>query len=201
MISRDDMLELTRRMTPSRTCFSRIAGCYLDEEGYVDGTFNTHFLKLPAGEKETMLEIAKTVPFAKTNVQLKDYEFPKESRRPGSFYHLLNALKECGLKNDALMDTLYEVVSERYSAPEKKAILLFFGRYDVPVKGSDKVEQWESEEVYEFMICAVCPWSGDYEVGRPEYGFLYPSFSNRSTFWEHAAVFDADPGHPEKVLY
>ena len=37
------MLELTRRMTPSRNCFSRIAGAYMDEEGYEDGTFNIHF--------------------------------------------------------------------------------------------------------------------------------------------------------------
>lgn len=29
MINREDMLELTRRMTPSRTCFDRIAGAYI----------------------------------------------------------------------------------------------------------------------------------------------------------------------------
>ena len=44
-IDREDMLELTRRMTVSRNCFSRIAGAYMDEEGFIDGTFNTHFLK------------------------------------------------------------------------------------------------------------------------------------------------------------
>lgn len=45
-INREDMLELTRRMTVKRNCFDRIAGAYLDEEGYVDATFNRHFLKL-----------------------------------------------------------------------------------------------------------------------------------------------------------
>ena len=29
MINREDMLELTRRMTPERTCFDRIAGAYV----------------------------------------------------------------------------------------------------------------------------------------------------------------------------
>ncbi len=38
MINRNDMLELTRRMTLSRNCFSRIAGAYMDAEGYEDGT-------------------------------------------------------------------------------------------------------------------------------------------------------------------
>ena len=45
-INREDMLELTRRMTLKRNCFDRIAGAYLDEEGLVDGTFNKHFQKL-----------------------------------------------------------------------------------------------------------------------------------------------------------
>ena len=51
-IDREDMLELTRRMTVSRNCFSRIAGAYMDDEGFIDGTFNTHFLKLSGSEKE-----------------------------------------------------------------------------------------------------------------------------------------------------
>ena len=58
-IDREDMLELTRRMTVSRNCFSRIAGAYMDEEGFIDGTFNTHFLKLSGSEKEKNLNIAK----------------------------------------------------------------------------------------------------------------------------------------------
>ena len=43
MINREDMLELTRRMTPARSHIDRIAGAYYDAEGYIDGTFNTHF--------------------------------------------------------------------------------------------------------------------------------------------------------------
>ena len=46
MINRDDMLELTRRLTPARSSVGRIAGAYFDEESYADGTFNTNFLKL-----------------------------------------------------------------------------------------------------------------------------------------------------------
>ena len=55
MINREDMLELTRRMTLSRTSFTRIAGCYVDAEGEYDGSFNTNFLKLsPQGEKKSI---------------------------------------------------------------------------------------------------------------------------------------------------
>ena len=54
MINREDMLELTRRMTPSRTCMDRIAGGYMDEDGFLDGSFNIHFLKLSGEEKARM---------------------------------------------------------------------------------------------------------------------------------------------------
>ena len=39
MINREDMLELTRRMTPARTSITRVAGCYIDREGEFDGSF------------------------------------------------------------------------------------------------------------------------------------------------------------------
>ena len=52
-INRDDMLELTRRMTPSRTCFTRVAGCYVDADGDFDGSFNIHFGKLNAHASRT----------------------------------------------------------------------------------------------------------------------------------------------------
>jgi len=78
MINREDMLELTRRMTPARSHIDRIAGAYYDAEGYIDGTFNTHFLKLSTAVKTKNLELAKAVLQAETNKQLKDYRIPAE---------------------------------------------------------------------------------------------------------------------------
>ena len=111
MINREDMLELTRRMTPSRTCMDRIAGGYMDEDGFLDGSFNIHFLKLSGEEKAKNLALAKAVPFSKTNEQLKEYEFSPTQERPGSLWQLLMAMREARLKNDALNETFYEPVS------------------------------------------------------------------------------------------
>ena len=104
MINRDDMLELTRRMTPARASVGRIAGAYFDEEGYVDGTFNTNFLKLSASERTRNLNMAKTVLISKTNEQLKEYRITKEMGKPGSVWQLLDGVKESEMKNDAYMD-------------------------------------------------------------------------------------------------
>jgi hypothetical protein len=194
MINREDMLELTRRMTVRRNSIDRIAGCYLDQEGEVDGTFNVNFLNLSAKDKESNLAIAKTIPFSETNVQLKDYKFSRENERAGSMWQLLTALKECGLKNDDLMDCFYEQVMKVYPAEEEYAILMFHGRYDVPVKTSDHVSQWESEEVYEYLICAISPLQGEYEPGMPECGFLFPAFCDRSGDVHRINIFQKTAG-------
>lgn len=201
MIDREDMLELTRRMTPSRSSFTRIAGCYYDKEGDIDGTFNIHFLKLSGSDKKKNLDIAKAIPYSKTNEQLKEYEFPREAKKPGSVWQLLEAIKQCGLKNDALLEAFYELIAEHYKTDHEYAVLVFHDRYDVPVKGKDKARQWESEEVYEYIICAICPLTGEYEPGKPECGFLYPSFANRSCYADHIAVFNSDPEHPHEEIF
>lgn len=200
MINREDMLELTRRMTLSRTSFTRIAGCYVDRDGDFDGSFNTNFLKLPAPERKKNLELAKTIPFSGTNVNLKKYRFDPASQRPGSVWQLLMAMKECGLKNDALMDTFYDIVMENYRTGSEYAVFVFHDRYDVPVKAADKERLWESEEMFEYLICAICPLAGEYEPGPPECGFLFPAFTDRSGDPDHVAVFQADPDRPHREL-
>lgn len=186
------MLELTRRMTISRTSFTRIAGSYIDSEGYIDGTFNTNFLKLTQKDKLYNLNIAKTIPFSNTNENLKEYPFTNNDKRNGSMWKLLHAMRSCGLKNDALMDTFYEIIAEKYQTKNDYAILVFHDRYDVPTKAADKERLGESEEVFEYLICAICPLIGDYEPGNPDFGFLYPMFKDRSCDIHHIGIFNKD---------
>ena len=196
MINREDMLELTRRMTLSRTSITRIAGCYVDRDGEFEGSFNTNFLKLSSPERAKKLELAKTIPFSATNVNLKDYEFPDSVQKPGSMWQMLMAMKACGLKNDALMDTFYDMVMEHYHAASEYAILVFHDCYDIPGKASDKERLWESEEVFEYLICAICPLVGEYEPGKPECGFLFPAYIDRCGDSGRIHVFQEDARRP-----
>lgn len=200
MINREDMLELTRRMTPARNCFDRIAGAYINDLGEVDETFNVHFGKLSGGEKSRNLALAKAIPFAKTNEQLKEYTFSENARGKDSFYTLLRAIRQCGLKNDALMEILYEQIADGFPVDYETAAFVFHGTYDVPVKAKDKESLWESEEVYDFIICTVSPMAGEYEPAEPVFGFLYPAFSDRSADEEKIDIFHADPKVVEEGL-
>lgn len=192
MINREDMLELTRRMTLSRTSMTRVAGSYLDRDGDIDGTFNTNFLKLSPAEKGKMIKIAKAIPFSSTNESLKRFRFPETAMKTGSLWQLLMGMKTCGLKNDALMETFYELVAESYESREDYAILVFHDRYDIPAKAADYVRLGESEEMFEYLICAICPLEGDYEPGKPKCGFLFPSFLDRSAAQNYVDIFQVE---------
>ncbi len=194
MINRDDMLELTRRMNISRSCFSRVAGAYISD-GETEGGFNTSFLKLSPSEKTKTLAMAKTIPFSRTNDQLNDYAIPKSRIR-----QLLLALLECGLKNDALLDTFYEVVSSALHLTGEKAIFVFYGSYDIPLKSRDGSDLFDSEEVYHFLICTICDQIKEYEPDMPYLGFLYPAFEGRSSEPRKINIFSEKKGMDRELM-
>lgn len=200
MINREDMLELTRRMTPARNCFDRIAGAYINDMGEVEDSFNVHFGKLSGSEKSRNLALAKAIPFAKTNEQLKEYTFSEKAKGKDSIYTLLRAIRQCGLKNDALMEILYEQIADGFPVDYEFATFVFHGTYDVPIKAKDKESLWDSEEVYDFIICTVSPMAGEYEPAEPVFGFLYPAFSDRSGDEEKIDIFHGDPECVEEGL-
>ena len=169
----------------------------MDPDGYDDGTFNTNFFKLVKSEQKKQLEVAKTIPFSETNKQLKEYTFPGKGKDAKQIQRLLEGLRSCELKNDALMMNLYEYFGELYHTDAPYGIFVYYGSYDVPIKGTDNEEQWESEEVYDYIICAIGPLAAECEIGEPICGFLYPSFKDRSCDLDHIAVFDADGRNTE----
>lgn len=200
MINREDMLELTRRMTPSRTCFDRIAGAYISETGEIEDTFNIHFGKLSGPEKTRNLKLAKTIPFSRTNEQLKEYTFAERVKGKDSVWMLLQAVQQCGLKNDALMEILYEQIADAYLVDHKFAVYVFHGVYDIPSKSKDGESLWESEEVYDFIICTISPLEDEYELGEPAFGFLYPAFSDRSPDQSKIDIYHVKPEALEEGL-
>lgn len=197
MIDRNDMLELTRRMTPSRNCFFRVAGAYVDKDLDMV-TFNIHFGKLGAAETKQKLDMAKAVIFSETNENLREYKFGDNRKK--SLWPLLVTLKDNGLKDDAMLDTLYEIIGENYRASDEYGIFLFYGSYDVPVKAKDKTWLEGSEEVYDFIICAIAPLEGEYEPGKPEFGFLFPAFADRSADIDRIYIYQADGVHDNTEL-
>jgi hypothetical protein len=123
----------------------------------------------------------------KINRELKSYEVP--GMKPNSIWQLLYAIRDCGLKNDALLLSLYEFIAEKYPTGRAYAIYIYYGVYDVPVKAADKERLDDSEEVYTYLIAAISPVDENQVAQLPVAGFLYPAFTDRSTDFGHMNVF------------
>ena len=150
------------------------------------------------------------IPFSKTNEQLKCYKFPEGDMTYDSIHKLLMALSQYGLKDDLLVQTLCEQLAEGICDTKDSSdkinrlqgqefgIYIYHGIYDIPKKGSDHSEQWESEEIYSFLICVVAPVDKDYNAGTPKCGFIFPAFEERSAEPGKIDIFFEIPEYPDE---
>ena len=57
-----------------------------------------------------------------------------------------------------------------------------------------------SEEVYTYLLCSISPLEGEYEPGKPEFGFLYPAFRDRTGDDGYINIFEAQSGKYQEIV-
>lgn len=214
-MNKKEILELKRRMTKTNCTFTRMCGCYVNAEKEIVLTFNENFLNLSEDELHKYLEIAtKTLSGTRGN-NLLELTFPKEQEEAGGKQQFLMGLKESKLKNDELSQTFYQLVIDNYDYAGNYLIILFHDVYDVMAKTSDNRTLDESEEVYEYLLGAVCPVTlskaalgyietenrigprmRDWVVGVPDAGFVFPAFTGRGTDIHSVMFYTRDTKEP-----
>ena len=68
------------------------------------------------------------------------------------------SLKKSKLKDDTLLDSFYKSIIDSYDYTGNFLILVFHDAYDVITKTRDNLKLDESEEVYEYLLCAICQY-------------------------------------------
>ncbi len=165
------------------------------------------------------MEIAKKVLSGTIGNQLIELEFPLEEETVGGKQQFLCALKSSALQNEDLLERFYDLIIDNYEYAGNYLILIFHDAYDVITKTSDHSKLDESEEVYEYLLCAVCPVSlskpglgyrsdenrigpriRDWVVCAPESGFIFPAFTDRSTDIHAVMTYHKNPKEPHTEL-
>ena len=196
-ITKGDVLELRRRLKKTECTFGRLCGCYVNSGKQVVVKFSEPFSELEEDEFYKYLEIAKKTLSGTLGSNLLELEFARNEAAEERQKYLLT-LGSSKLANEELLDRLYEQIVAQYSYPGNYLILVYHDIYDVPSKATSGEEQEESEEIYEYILCAVCPVDlakpalgyredenrigarvRDWVVGLPDLGFVYPAFSGR----------------------
>ena len=155
-ITKGDVQELRRRLKKKECTFDRMCGCYVNSGKQIVLKFTDMFSELEEDEYFKYLEIAKKTISGTLGSNLLELEFDRNEASDERRTYLLT-LRDSRLANEELLDRLYEKVIEEYSYPGNYLILVYHDIYDVPSKATSGEEQEESEEIYEYLLCAVCP--------------------------------------------
>ena len=154
-MTKKDILELKRRMKKEACTFTKLCGCYVDGNKNIILKINETFLNLKDEEFFKYLDIAKKALSGTIGNNLLELEFAPVGEGEDSMQSFLLGIRDSKLKNEALLDRLYEKIIEKYDYTGNYLILLFHDAYDVVIKTSDNNKLDESEEVYDYVLCAV----------------------------------------------
>ena len=199
-MNKKEVLELKRRFKKEAATFTRVCGRYVDGNHNKVCKFGNTFLNLEEDEFYKYLEIANKALSGTIGNNLLELKFPIEEEEVGGRQHILMALRASKLEDENLLDTFYDLVIDTYDHAGNYLIVLFHDAYDVMSRTSDNNNLDESEEVYEYLICAICPVDlskpglgfledehrigprvRDWVVGAVDTAFLFPAFNDRST--------------------
>lgn len=221
-MKKKDILELKKRLKKDMCTFTRMCGCFVNQEKNIILELQETFLNLEEDDYFKYLEIAKKVLSGTIGNNIMELNFPMdELDNKQAFF---TQLKKSKLKDDYLQQELYRSVIENYDFTGNYLILIFHDVYDIITKTSDNLKLDESEEVYEYVLCAICPVSlsapglsyyedenkiksrmRDWIVEAPVNGFIYPAFIDRgadvnSIMYYTKNAFDIHPEFMENSL-
>ncbi len=218
-MNKKEVMEIKRRFKKDSCTFTRICGCYVDASKEKIVKFGQTFLNLEDEEFYKYLELAKKVLSGNVGDNLLTLEFPLEEEATGGRQQFLMGLRESKLKNDELLDLFYDQIIDSYDYAGNYLILLFHDAYDVMTRTTDNNKLDESEEVYEYLLCAICPVSlskpglgyladenrigpriRDWVVGVPDSGFVFPAFNDRTTDIHSLLFYTRDTKEPHTEL-
>ena len=213
-----EIAELRRRFRPEKSCISRIRGGCINEKKELVSEFDQPLGMLPEQEAEELLALLKKTLSGKRGRTLTDIEFSTQQVLDSDEHQLLMTLRDTALSDEEAVHKLYAKIAENVFFDGSYMILLAADRYDVPAHAKDGARSEEGDEVFSYIVCAVCPMKltraalgyqaserrfrsvgSDWALTAPEAGFLFPAFDDRSANIYGALYYSKNTAdnHPE----
>lgn len=213
MLQLTDVYEIKKRMSPKDCNITRMRGCYVDSEKNIVTSINERFLSLPTEEFYKYLDIACAAYSKNIDNKMLSLEMTESEANSGTMKLMLQKAVQTGLKDEEAVEEIYQRIIDTYEYVGNYLILLFYEAYDVPRIGTDGEEQGESEEVFQYVLCVICPVNltaagleynqkrnvfepreRDWVVGKPDVAFQYPSWEERTAEYDKYTFYCATPG-------
>ena len=199
-MNQNELKEIRRRFRPDQDNISRIYGCYVNAAKEIVTRIDMSLGLMEQEETEMYYKILKKALSGTLGRNLIDIEFSTAQVESSDEHRLLQALRTSHLSDESMRELMYERIIETLDfGDESYVILMASDSYDVPYRGGDgEVFDEGSSEVFDYLICCVCPVkdakaalryeseerafrgaSTGHVLGAPEIGFMFPSFDDR----------------------
>ena len=205
--------EIRCHLRRDRSNITKIYGCFVNDNREIITEFSQSTGMMPENEGDKYFALFKRVLSGSVGKNLIDLSFKTAQVAQGAPEHkLLMDLRECKLSDDELLHGFFQKIIDTVTLEGNYLILIGCDSYDVPFKGKDDISDADkSEEVYTYLICAICPvkqtkanlhyvpeeklfhdGAMNQPVSAPALGFLFPAFDNRSTNIYNALYYTHD---------
>lgn len=199
-MNRKEIAEIRRLFSMEYCPITRIAGCYVNADKVKHILPSRTFLTLPEEEMFKYLTILKKLFSGKIGKTIHNINFEETEASQTCREFLLSNLVRERLKSSEEIEWFYDSIVESYETSDSYCIILIHGAYDIPRSTKDGIALEDaSEDVYEFVLCAICPAKlakpglrfdledneireriRDWLIEAPAAGFLYPAFNDRN---------------------
>ncbi|MCR4624375.1 MAG: DUF4317 domain-containing protein [Lachnospiraceae bacterium] len=208
-MTNSDRNELRRRFVKDNT-ISRLALCYVNSAREKVVVQNELFLNLPEEDMYKYLDIAKKSLSGAIGDNLMEFSYTS-AQEDGENYRFIKGLLDSKLKNESLLDLLFDRIIDSYVYDGNFLITVIADSYDVMTKTNDKQKLDESEEVFSYIIVSICPVNQtkaglgylplenrmgarekDWVAGAPDVAFMFPAFTDRASDIHHICYYTKD---------
>ena len=206
-----EVAEIRRRYRVDRSNISRVCGCFVNEKKEIISEFDQGLGLMGEDDAGEILSVLKKTLSGKVGRNLLDVEFSTEQVLKGEEHKLLRTLCDSRLKDSDAVRTLYDKIISTLEIEGNFLILLAADTYDVFRYAADGEQREESEEIFSYILCSICPIKegkpslsydlrgrcfhsvcADTVLSSPTLGFMFPSFDDRHTNIYKALYYTRD---------
>ena len=214
MLTIQDINENKKRYAKLDTqSFQYFRAAVLDSEQGIMPVDDGRFLALPENTILKYLQLAADV----FSNKIDDRMLSLQTAISGMTELTLADILEESVKGDTITQKAFEEICERiqanYDFISKLLVVAFYEAWDVPAKSSDGKKLEDGEVVSKRILVSVAPVGltkpgleykdgkimareRQWTVGKPEMGFLWPSWEGREDKKDRFTYFTADPAKP-----
>lgn len=213
MLNARDISEIRGMWKKENLCCDRFAACYVSSTDGIIPQESQAFLAMD--EIQINRHIALIKKMLSKDLGNSIIQVPFISNEPNA---LLEEVRESRLKNEEAMEIFFEQIQAGAVIESSCVILAYHLTYDIPNVGTDGADQGESDDVYDAVLCMVCPTkmtktslavtdgrisltTPDRVIAAPITGFLWPAFADRCADKDSMIIYNADPTIPNHYLY